>query len=147
MPKFSSLTKQHPVTVTFGFEDESLTISFDRNRITQRWLNNVGKGMQDDDPSSIARLVLEVLIAWDVEDEHGNRLEPTVDLLEQLPLTAFMELTKAISEAAVPASEEGEGSSEGLSRPVSASLENSPPLQNGPQPSPSPQPSASQSPT
>ena len=147
MPKFSSITKQHPVSVTFALEDESLTISFDRNRITQRWLNNIAKGMVDDDASSIARLVLEVLLAWDVQDEHGNQLEPSVDLLEQLPLTAFMKLTEAISKAAVPASEEGEVSSEGLSRPVSASTETSPPLQNGPQPSPSPAPSASQSPT
>ena len=147
MPKFSSLTRQHPVSATFLFEDESLTIVFDRNRITQRWLNGIAKGLTEEDPGSMARAVLEVLISWDVQDEHGNQLEPTIELLDQLPLTAFMKLTEAITAASIPSSEEGEVSSEGLSRPVSASTETSPPLQNGPQPSPSPVPSASQSPT
>lgn len=147
MPRLSDLTRQHPVSTSFEAGGESLTIVFDRNRITQNWMDRVAEATEQNNLSGIAKAVLEVLISWDVVDDDGVKLAPSLEILAQLPLSSFIELNGAIAEASIPSSEEGNdlGDTSSIHSTGSTEMQASPP--NGQQPSPSPSPSESLSPT
>jgi hypothetical protein len=150
VPRLSALTKQLPVSVTFAYEDESLTVVFDRNKITQNWARKVRQAIETESvDEAVYAATLEILIDWDVVDDEGNKIPPSMEILSQLPLAAFGRLSEAIGNASVPSSEEGNGSSEPSSvSPPDQSTASTPPQpvspptpQNGDAPSPSPQPS------
>ena len=155
MPKLSSLTRVHPVSVTFEAEGESLTVVFDRNKITPNWIDRQQSAGATGDFALIMASTLEVLISWDVQDEQGQTLPVSAEILSQLPFESFIKLGNAIAEAAMPGSDEGEGSGEASSvsprdpnTPSTLPLPGTQPTsQNGQEPSPSPTPLASPSPT
>lgn len=156
MPKLSALTKQLPVSVTFAYEDESLTVIFDRNKITQNWARKVRQAIETESvDEAIYAATLEILIEWDVVDDEGNAIPPSLEILSQLPVAAFQRLSEAIGNASVPSSEEGEASSApSLVSPQAASTpstklppENLQTPPNGDAPSPLPELSTSQSTT
>jgi len=119
VPRLSALTKQLPVSVTFAYEDESLTVVFDRNKITQNWARRIRQAIETESvDEAVFAATLEILIDWDVVDDDGNKIPPSMEILSQLPIAAFERLSEAIGNASVPSSEEGNGSSE----PSSVSL-------------------------
>jgi hypothetical protein len=145
MPARSSLKRPHPVEVVFEAEGETVTIVFDRNRITQGWAKRIQQGMESQDMEAAISGMLEVLQSWDVVEEDGSPTPLSAEVLSDLPLGVLANLNIAIAEAAMPSSEEGNGSSNTSSTPPtdSSSKLESPP--NGQEPLPSPQSSASPS--
>ena len=142
MPRLSNLTRQHPVSVCFGYEGETVTVTFDRNRMTQNWARSIKQTIDEGDIQGSAQALFEILIDWDVVDDQDNPLPVSVEILGSLPLAALGALDEAIGEAAVPASEEGNASPAispaqppGSTRPQEI-------LRNGQQPSTLPEPSA-----
>ena len=138
MPRLSSLTRQHPVSASFGYEDESVTIVFDRNKITAAWARSVREALERDETNPAAQSLVEIMISWDVVDDAGNVLPPSVEVLDSLPIGALMRLQEAIGEASVPSDAEGKDSRPPSPEqsPVSTATAPTPP--NGQAPSESP---------
>lgn len=152
MPRFSNVLKQHPVSISFEYEQETLTVVFDRNKITGSWANGVQRAIASGAVGNeIYAATADLLISWDVVDDNDNTLPPSAEILSQLPIAAFEMLSEAIGKASTPSSEEGNGSSADSSprqpEPSTASM-TPPPASpsaslNGPQPSQSQTPLAS----
>lgn len=149
MPRLSSLTRSHPVDVVFRAGDEVVSLTIDRNAFTPAWARRLEQGASTNDLSSVVEALAELIMAWDVVDDSGRPVKPSVGLAE-LPLPVLLELEQAIGNGVMPSSEEGNVSPEPSSSQLSGS-EIPPipatPLPNGQPHSPSPAPSASPSPT
>jgi len=147
MPALSSLTRVDPVRIVVPFGDEQVTVDFDRNGFTENWIRRREVGLKAGDVSSTSRAFAEILIGWDIAEDDGTPVAVTADTLAQLPFPFMRALDEAISEAALPSSEEGNGSKNISSSDstVSGPTQVIPP--NGPEPSPSPIASESLSPT
>lgn len=145
MAKFSTLTRQHPAEATFQHEGESVTIVFDRNKITSAWARQVRAGLEAGEINAAAQALVEIMVSWDVEDDNGVNIPPSVEILDKLPVVALMRLEEAIGEASVPSSAEGEASSAPSPGPSTTSSEPAPQPLNGQAPSPLPVPSGSPS--
>ena len=145
MAKFSGLTEQLPVSVTFEYGSESVTVVFDRNKITQNWARKVRQGIEAENvDDAVLDATVEIMLSWDVTEDDGvTPIPPSREILGSLPIAAFERLSVAIGNAASPSSEEGNGSTN-ISA-TQAELSTSEPVspQNGQEPSPSPAPSAS----
>lgn len=147
MAELSHLTRSKPTQVQIDLgEGDYVSITFDRNKVTPHWAREAQKRDDERDVESMPKALAEVILSWDVTDD-GQQLEPTPEKIALLSFPAQSALMGRIMEAAVPSSEEGNGSSDISATPVTPSTEPPASLQNGPQPSPSPEPSASPSPT
>ena len=142
MPSLSSLTKQHPASATFGHEDETVTVVFDRNKITPAWARSVRTALEQDEVNPAAAALVEIMISWDVTDDQGVVISPSVEILDKLPVAALQQLEMAIGEASVPSDAEGEASRAPSPGPSPTSSVTQPTHQNGPAPSTLPAPSA-----
>lgn len=147
MPARSLIKRPYPVTIVVPFGDESVTVVFDRNAMTQNWIQGVQDGQQADDLTITSRALSEILLEWDLVEEDGSPTPIAAEILADLPLPFLRKLDEMIGDAALPTSEEGNASSAILPIPSTVSLPTPESLQNGPEPSPSPVPSASPSPT
>lgn len=142
MPRLSTLTKQHPASTSFAHEGETVTITFDRNKITPAWARQVQTALAQDDVNPAAQSLVEIMISWDVTDDAENVLPPSVEILDKLPVAALLRLQEAIGEASVPSDAEGEASSAPSPGPSPTSSATPPTPLNGQAPSELPVPSA-----
>lgn len=146
MPELSSLTRPKPVDVTIDLGDgDSVTVTFDRNRVTPAWVNSMQKNAEED-ALVLSNGLARIILAWDVTDE-GQPFPPTGENLGALSYGAQKALLEQIMGASVPGSAEGKASSVPSSTAPSVSMEPPPTSQNGPVTSPLPVPSASPSQT
>ena len=137
----SSLLRPRPVTLSLELEDESLTLTFDANKITPNWMRWASE--HDDDPMVLPKALAGVLVAWDVTEEDGSGFEPSEQNLAQLPFPLQSLLLTEILQAAMPASEEGNASTNTSATPNEVSMSEPESHQNGQQPSQLPSPSVS----
>ena len=147
MPTRSSVHRPKPTTATIDLGDgETLTLVFDRDRITPDWLRASQEATED--AYVFATALAEVIDSWDLYEEDGVTLVPTsADEIATLSFDALAAILKAIGEAAAPSRAEGNASSKPSSIPPSDSTAPPSTPQNGPVTSPSPELSASPSPT
>jgi hypothetical protein len=145
MPDISGATQPEPVTITveIGIPVE---IVFDSNKITPRWHKEATKRDEDEDPFALPATLADVILSWNMT-KADQPYEPTAENIAVLSYPKQSVMLREIMKAAVPTSEEGNGSGATRSSQSSASSSTPETLQNGTQPSPSPTPSASPSPT
>ena len=136
MPALGSLTSPKIVTVTFTYDDETVTISYDRNKMTTNLLSRV---QESNDPAVIADVFAAVIHEWDVTEDDGSPFPPSAENLGKLPLAALKLLSEAIGNS--PPSEEGKDSSGPSSTQPGTFAEQARISQNGPGISSSPAPS------
>ena len=132
----SSLLRPRPVTLSLELENESLTMTFDANKITPNWMRWASE--HDEDPMVLPKALAGVLVAWDVTEEDGSEFAPIEQNLAQLPFPLQGMLLTEILQAAMPASEEGNASMNTSATPSEASTSEPESHPNGQQPSPSP---------
>jgi len=157
MPAHSGIHAPDIKEFTARLGSESVTFVFDAAKMTMRRDKAIKNAARNDDEETMAELIAEVIVSWDVTDEAGAPLPFTADELLDLSASALGRLLEGLTVAAQPSDAEGEVSSGPSSlSPPAASTVSTPPLperspallhQNGEAPSPSPAPSASPSPT
>ena len=136
MPARSHLTRPKPrqVLVDIG-EGDTLSIVFDSNRITPAWMREAQERDEATDPLSLPTALAEVILRWDVTEEDGSEFLPVIDNIAEFSYPVQTLLLTEILKAAVPSSEEGNGSSD-TSATASTGSDNSPEIpQNGQAPS------------
>ncbi len=146
MPEIKSLTRQEPTEAVLELGDDTLTIMFDANRITPRWMHDTLTRLEDTDVMATAEALATVIISWDVTDD-DQPFPPDADNIGLLSFKAVQQLYEVVCQAAAPSSAEGNASSPSASEQPSASdktLSSSP---NGSDGSSSPKPSESLSQT
>lgn len=147
MSDIRHLTRSKPTDVSIDLGDgDTITVSFDRNKITPVWMGEAQKRDESQDSLSLPKALAEVILGWDVTND-GVDFPPTPENLAVLSYPAQSELLTHILRSAMPSSEEGNGSTSTSATPAVASTSEPAAPQNGPQPSPSPAPLASPSPT
>lgn len=147
MPELKQLTRAKPTSCEIDLgEGDIVKVTFDRNKITPAWMQSAEKRDNERDVLSLPKALSEVILLWDVTSD-GEPFGHTPENIAQLSYPAQQGLLQRIIEAAVPASEEGNVSSNTSSTPSQSSSSEPASLQNGQAPSPSPTPSASPSPT
>lgn len=147
MADIRALTREKPTQAVIDLGDgDTVTVMFDRNRITPVWMEAAKQRDEAQDSASLPKALSEVILSWDVTD--GDQpFPPTAENLGVLSYPAQSSLLLRILEAAVPSSEEGNVSSAPSSSPAATYSEPVLTPPNGPVTSPSPAPSASPSPT
>ncbi len=143
MPELSSLTRAKPTQAVIDLGDgDTVTLTFDRNRVTPAWVALASKRDEEQDPLSLPKALADVIDQWDVTND--GPFPPTAENIAVLSYPAQRTLLEKIMVAAVPSSEEGKAS--GSPQPIPSSV--STPVtqsQNGTVTSTLPVPSASQS--
>jgi hypothetical protein len=147
MPAVSHLKRPKLIQASVEVEGETVSVTFDRNRVTLAWAAEVKKAREAWDPDALARTSADVIADWDITNDDGTPFPPTPENLASLPTTVMGRLSDAIAEAATPSESEGKDSSQ----PPETLSSTSSPLQrthpNGEVISTSPSVSASPSPT
>lgn len=153
MPARSGVHAPDVREFTASLGTESVTFVFDAAKMTMRR----DRAIKNSDEETMAKLIAEVIISWNVTDEAGVPLPFTADELMDLSSSALIRLLQGLNKAAQPSDAEGEVSSgpSSLSPPAASTLSTvpqperspAPILQNGEAPSPLPAHSASPSPT
>lgn len=147
MPELSSLTRPKPVSIDIDLGDgDTVSVVFDRNRVTTHWAQNVDAQADADDPMALSEAIAHVLMEWNVTAD-GQPFPPTATNVSMLSLGAQKALLHRVIRAAVPSDAEGK-SSASLS-PIQSSVSADPPREslNGTETSTLGAPSAYPSPT
>lgn len=148
MPAISNLTRAKPTTATVDLGDgDTVTVEFDRNRITPAWVKAASEREAGEDPMSLPSALAEVILNWDVTNDDGTPFPPLMENLAVLSFPAQNGLLRAMLQAAVPGAAEGNASPHTSAAPSPASTPDVTSSQNGQATSTSPEPSASLSPT
>lgn len=145
MPAISSRTRPKPVRATIDFGDDApITVVFDRNRVTPRWLDQARQKAEANDALATSTMLAEVILEWDVTEEDGTAYPPTAENLSVFPISDQSHLLQRVVAESVPSDAEGKSSSVQPSTPSSVSEDPPATYPNGLVTSPSPVPSASQ---
>jgi hypothetical protein len=150
MPALSTLTRQKLVERAIHLGDgDVVKVTFDRNKITPSWLMRAAqRETEENDLQSTARALAEVIVSWDITDDAGAMMPPSVETMSLLSIPAQAKLLEQVMLGAVPSDAEGNASSATPDAPPSAtSAPTQPTSQNGAVTEPSLSVSASQSPT
>jgi len=99
MMRLSRLGEKRQVEV--AYEGEQLTVQFAPRSVNGRWLKRLQE-LQTTDHMGFLSLLRETLVAWDIVDDEGQPLEPTDELLQQLPLDLVQAILEKIMEAMTP---------------------------------------------
>lgn len=145
MPALSQITRPKLVTTQFGEESAMVTITFDRNKITQELFALIFESTED--PRKTCELLGGVIEEWDLVNDDGTPYPPTRDNLTALPIAVMTSLVEAVGRSAVPSDDEKKGSSAPSNIPPLVSTPPPSSSQNGPVTSSSHEPSASPSTT
>ena len=144
----ASEIRQRPARlVTAALElrgQHAFTVTFDASRVTRRWARDA-----DANAGALYGKLVEILTAWDLQNDDGSPYPLTEDALFDLNLELAddTEILRQIIEAAVPGAAEGNGSATSTSTPSTDSTVQQAAPQNGMPTSPLPTPSESLSPT
>lgn len=142
MPEVSSLKRAKLVTATATWEDEEITVVFDRSRVTMNWVAAVQAMMRTSDAAAMSELMSSVIDEWDITED-GSPYPPTAENLGELPAATLGAIFGAIETAAEPGAAEGNASGSTSSTAAKDSTSLPAPHQNGHTPSTSPEHSAS----
>jgi hypothetical protein len=145
-PKLSGIYQPDLMEFTAELGSESVTVKFDRNKLTLREELEVEKAIEAGETQKVIEPILRLFHSWDVVDDNGAPVEMSQELLLSLPSRAIVSLFEGMQREATPSSEEGNGSSDTSSSASTSSTPTQASPQNGPAPSPLPAPLASQSP-
>lgn len=120
MPEIRSLTRPRAkeATVDVG-EGDTLTIAFDANKVTPRWMADALDQIAEQDALSVCDALAAVLIDWDVTDD-GQPFAPTRDNIALFSFPVVTALFEEVCTAAAPSSAEGNALSESVSESSSA---------------------------
>lgn len=145
MAELRHLTRPKPTDTTIDLGDgDTVTITFDRNKITPHWMAEAERRDTERDTQSLPKALAEVMLEWDVTDE-GAAFPPTAENIAVFSYPVQAELLRCILVAAVPSRAEGNASPEPSSTPPSDSSPQEATLPNGDATSPLPAPSTSPS--
>jgi hypothetical protein len=135
VPELGSFVPPRRVKLAFDVGGEPVELVFDAHKLTPEW-----------GELSVREGLAAVIVEWNLT-ENGQPFALSSENLDRLPYTVLRRLMDEMAEAAVPSSEEGNGSSDTSSTRSTDSSELPASPQNGPGPSPSPIASESLSPT
>lgn len=146
--RVSELTRPKPteVVVDLGGGD-SVTLVFDRNKVTPAWWAATSDQSVERDPLLLPKGLAAVLLEWDVTQDDGTPFPPTVGNIAVLSYPAQQALLTETMRAAMPGEAEGKDLSVPSSTAPSDSTQPQPTSQNGQATSPQLEPSVSPSPT
>lgn len=99
MPKISQLGARR--TMTVDYDGESIDVTFRPAAINDNWVDRL-QGLDKEDRQGYMELLCEALIAWDILDEDGQPLPPTVELMRALPLDLLYQITWDLFESLTP---------------------------------------------
>lgn len=147
MPEVRHLTRPKPSVAIIDLgDDDTVTITFDRNKVTPAWVVETEQREAERSAALLASALADVILDWDVTAD-GQPYPPTADNLTVFSYATLGEILQAIMRGSVPSRAEGNASSSPASTPSSDSTLPQPTSQNGLATSPSPALSASPSPT
>jgi len=110
MSKLSTLGARRTVPVTY--DGETIQVTFRPAAINTDWQERL-QALQRSDRTGFVELLAEALISWDIVDDNGQVLEPSVDLMRRLPIDLLEEISRAIFESLAPKHPSAERSSAG----------------------------------
>lgn len=124
-------------------EGDTITIVFDMEAVTPRWMNDTLTKMQAENVLALGEAVAAVIVSWDVTDE-GNPYPPTSENISNLSFATINRLYEQVCRSSGPSDAEGNASPPSVPVPSSATSEpGSQTSPNGSATSPSPTLSAS----
>lgn len=128
-------------------DDYTLTIVFDRNKITPAWIDAADTAAKvDQNIYAVSGALAEVIESWDLYEDDGVTVVPiTGEEIGALSFEALSVIMQSMIEASAPSSAEGNALSEPRSTQPGDSTEQLPTPPNGQQTLQSPTPSASPS--
>ena len=142
MPEISSLTRQKPQSAVLELGDDSLTIVFDANKVTPRWMHDTLERLEATDVMATAEAIADVIVSWDVTDQ-GSPFPPVAANIGLLSFQSVQQLYEVVCQSAAPSDAEGNELSPSASEPPSASASTPQSYPNGSDGSVSPKPSES----
>ena len=147
MPEIKQLTRVKPITTSVDLGDgDSVSITFNANKITPAWMKEADKRDTEKDILSLPKALSEVILKWDITED-GQPFGHSPENIAVFSYPAQQALMLRIIEAAVPSRAEGEASSSPSPAPSTDSMQGEQTHQNGAATSPSPELSTSPSPT
>ncbi|HOG46290.1 MAG TPA: hypothetical protein PLJ35_15695 [Anaerolineae bacterium] len=99
-------------TVPVVYDGESIDVTFRPAGVNADWQEHL-QGLKKDDQTGYLELLAEVLVAWDILDDDGQQLAPTVELMRRFPTDLLYEVAWAIFESLAPKRKSGERSAAG----------------------------------
>ena len=130
MPDLRSVKKARPTEARIELGDDALTLQFDAEKVTPRWMNETMTALDATDMLAVPRALAEVLLGWDLTDE-GNPYPPSAANIADLSFPAVQALFEAVCVAAAPGEAEGNASPPSAPVPSSASAQTSENYPNG----------------
>ena len=96
--RLSQVGKQQK-TATVAYDGETVDIVYRPGAFTPRVEARINEAQKDSTVSQeLAQILSEVIISWDVLDDDGQPLPPTIDLLMDLPLAFLSAVSVGIGE-------------------------------------------------
>lgn len=90
------------------YDGEKVGITYRPGKFTPRVEARLNEAQAESQVSQeVARVLADVLASWDVIDDDGKTLKPTVDLLMEMPLDFLTALATAVGEDMGPKSQNG----------------------------------------
>lgn len=77
-----SLDRDKTRTVKVEWGDETAGVTYYPNRVTPRWEEQF---QQAESSTDMAEVLTHLLKSWEIVDENGEDLPPTVDVMVELP--------------------------------------------------------------
>jgi hypothetical protein len=77
--RVSELTRPKVVTRTIELaDDETITVEFDRNKVTPAWVGEARARDDAQDGLSLPKALAGLILSWDVTNDDGSPYPPTV---------------------------------------------------------------------
>lgn len=138
--RVSDLTRSKPVEVVVDLGDgDTVTLVFDRNRITPAWVASM-QAHSESDALALSGGLAETILSWDVTEDDGQPFPPSRENLGRLSYGTQKQLTVRLMGAAIPSDAEGKDLSAQPPMQSSDSADPQPTSPNGQATSPLPVP-------
>lgn len=100
--RFTDLTTGKEATVEVPWQDDTVTVRYLPGRLSAETVEAV---MSARSASDVAEKVAGIITGWDVLDDDGVELPPSVDVLKRTPLPFIGEVFARITQGEKPAGE------------------------------------------
>lgn len=84
---------------TIEYDGAEINVVYRPAAINSDWLKRMGESAGLD---TYVPLLTEVLVRWDITDDDGNELEPSVEIMRQLPIDFLNKVAQALLERMSP---------------------------------------------
>ncbi|MGI6376429.1 MAG: hypothetical protein GX601_06710 [Anaerolineales bacterium] len=88
-------------TISVQYEGAAIAVTFSPKAANAEWLEQMASDA-DERSKSFVELLADVLVHWDVEDDDGQPLPPTAQILRQVPFDLLNLLGEQILESLAP---------------------------------------------